>query len=190
MSAKQWGGGFAATLLICSIGVQPVQAETYLKPDKFLLGGWAGLGHVSLDINNTPSRSENALAMGFRAGYATTSRVLIGFEFNGWTLKSYDFNDPSKGESISNFSAFINYFPMEDSPVFVTGGAGRSSYTNNSPTVSGREHGGSWFVGTGYEYPISAQLMLEPQLRYSHGNFSGGQYHVIEMAVGVSWQAR
>ncbi len=119
-----------------------------------------------------------------------TCHALLGVEFNGWTLQSYDVNDPTQGESISNVSAFIHYFPMDDSPVFVTGGAGISSYTNNSPTVSGRDHGGSWFAGTGYEYPISEQLMLEPQIRYSHGNFSGGQYHVFEMSVGVNWQAR
>ena len=190
MSAKQWSKVPAAVLMVCCIGVQPVHAETYLKPGKFLLAGWAGLGHVSLVANNSAGRSENAFAMGFRAGYAMTSYALIGLDFNGWLLKSYNVNDPTKGESISTTSAFINYFPMEDSPVYVTGGAGRSSYTNNSPTVSGRDHGGSWFVGTGYEYPISEQLMLEPQLRYSHGNFSGGKYHVIEMAVGVSWQDR
>lgn len=182
----------SAAILLLGIGMQPQSAhgETYLRPDKFLFGGWVGLGHVSLDANSSAGRSENALALGFRAGYAATSRALIGFELNGWTLKSYDINDPAKGESISNFSAFINYFPMYDSPVFVSGGAGITSYANNTPTVSGRENGGSWFAGTGYEYPVSEQLMLEPQLRYSHGNFSGGKYHVIEMAVGVSWQAR
>ncbi|MGA7593688.1 MAG: outer membrane beta-barrel protein [Gallionella sp.] len=192
MSAIRRGGVFAASLLLCCIGMQPQPAfaETYLKPGKFLFGGWAGLGHVSLDANNGTGRSKNALALGFRAGYATTSRALIGVEFNGWTLKSYNFNDPSSGESISNFSAFIHYLPMDDSPVFVTGGAGITSYANNTPAASGRDNGGSWFVGTGYEYPISGQLMLEPQIRYSHGDFSGGKYHVIEMAVGVSWQAR
>jgi hypothetical protein len=192
MSAIRWNRISAAALLLCCIGMQPqsVHADTFLRPDKFLFGGWAGIGHVSLDANNNAGRSENALALGFRAGYATTSRALIGVEFNGWTLKSYDINNPAKGESISNFSAFINYFPMYDSPVFVTGGAGITSYVNNTPTVSGRENGGSWFVGTGYEYPVSEQLMLEPQLRYSQGSFSGGKYHVIEMAVGVSWQAR
>lgn len=192
MAAMRRWGISAAILLLGCIGMQPnsVFAETFLKPGTYLFGGWAGLGHVSLVANNSAYRSENAFALGFSAGYAMTSYALIGLELNGWLLKSYDYNEPSRGESISNTSVYIHYFPMDDTPAYIAGGAGRSSYTNNSPTVSGRDHGGSWFVGTGYEYTISDQLMLEPQLRYSHGNFSGGQYHVIEMAVGVSWLTR
>jgi hypothetical protein len=192
MSAIRWRRLSLAILLMSFIGMQPrmLFAREYIEPGEFVFGGWAGYGHVNVVETGSAASSGGAFALGFRAGYAIASSTVIGLEVNGWTLKPYDINDPSKGESISNFSVFVNYFPVVNSPVYVAGGAGRTTYVNNSPALSGRDQCGSWFVGTGYEYPISGQFMLEPQLRYSHGNFSGGNYHVLEMVLGMSWHTR
>jgi hypothetical protein len=174
------------------IGMQPriLFARENIEPGEFVFGGWAGYGHVNVVEAGSGASSGGAFSLGFSGGYAIASSAVIGLEVNGWTLKAYDINDPSRGESISNFSGYVNYFPLVDSPVYVAVGAGRTTYVNNSPALGGRDQGGSWFAGTGYEYPISGQLMLEPRLRYSHGNFSGGNYHVLEMALGMSWHTR
>ena len=166
---------------------ETVSAQQYIEPNAFVLGGWAGYGQVDMDIDNSSNSSRGSFALGFRAGYAITSRTIMGIELSGWTLKAYDVKDPSKGESLSNLSAFVNYFPANYSPIYVTGGVGKTSYVNNSPMLSGRDKGGSWFVGSGYEYPVSKQLMLVPQIRYSQGNFTGGNYHVYEISLGMNW---
>jgi Outer membrane protein beta-barrel domain len=181
-----------AYLIIPLIGMLPdsLLAQENIEPNAFVLGGWAGYGQVNVDTDNSSGSSEGAFALGFRAGYTISSRIIMGIELNGWTLKSYNFNDPTKGESISNLSAFISYFPVNNLPIYVSGGAGGTSYTNNDPMLSSSEHGNSWFVGSGYEYPISKQLKLVPQIRYSKGSFTGGNYHVYEMSLGMNWYSK
>jgi len=178
-----------ALLIILFIGICPEarSAQEYMEPDTFSFAGWAGYGSVNVSSDNSSNGPQSALALGFRAGYAINSRFLMGLELNGWTLKSYNYNDPTQGESISNISVFMNYFPVNQLPIYLTGGAGKSSYTNNSPAVGGRDTGRSWFVGSGYEYPISKQWMLVPQIRYGQGNFTGASYRVYEMSLGMNW---
>ena len=134
---------------------KPLFAQEYVEPNTLSFGGWAGYGSVNINKDIGTDSSQSAFALGFRAGYSINSRTILGFELNGWTLKAYDIWDPSKGESFSNLSVFVNYYPANDLPIYLTGGTGQSSYTNNSPTINGRDKGGSWFVGSGYEYPIS-----------------------------------
>jgi len=153
----------------------------------FILGGWAGYGLMNVHTDNISRNSYGTFALSFRGGYTIISKAVIGLELNGWTLKAYDIKDPSKGESVSNVSLFLNYFPFKDLPLYITGGGGQLSYTNNSPEVNGRDKGGSWFVGSGYEIPISYNFNLVPQIRYSQGNITGGNFRVYELAFGINW---
>lgn len=162
-------------------------AEEYRERSGFVVGGWAGYGVMNVSTDNSTRNSNGTFALGLRGGYALSSRVILGLELNGWTLKAYDVNDPSKGESVSNISIFMDYFPFKEIPIYVAGGGGRISYSNNSPNVNGRDKGGSWFLGSGYEYNLSKKLMLVPQLRYSRGNFTGGNFDVFEIALGLNW---
>jgi len=192
MRAVRWETIVQTCLIIPFIGIIPeaVSAQEYIEPNTFSFGGWAGYGSMNVSKDNGSNSSQSAFALGFKAGYTITSRVRMGFELNGWTLKAYNYNDPSQGESIGNLSAFINYFPVNDFPIYLAGGAGKSVYTNNNPTISGRDTGGSWFVGSGYEYPISKQWMLVPQIRYGQGNFTGASYRVYEMSLGMNWNLK
>lgn len=181
---------FITACLIASIfGLRSgdISAQEYIEHEGLIFGGWAGYGLVNVDTDSGSRNSQRGFALGFRGGYAITSRVTAGLELNGWTLKAYDFNDPSKGESISNVSVYISYFPFKHLPVYFAGGGGQTSYTNNSPGVNGRNKGGSWFVGSGYEYQISRKLMLVPQIRYCQGHFWGGKYNAYEIALGMNW---
>jgi opacity protein-like surface antigen len=139
-----------------------------------------------LDSGNISRGSNGTFTLGFSGGYAITSRFVLGVEVNGWTLESYDLEDPSQGESISNVSIGINYFPFV-LPIFIDVGVGQVSYTNNSPNVSGRDKGVSWFLGSGFELPINKNLLFVPQLRYSQGNFTGVDFSVVELTLGIRW---
>lgn len=154
----------------------------------YVIGASAGYGSVDVHTTEVSKDSYGTFALGFRGGYAVTPHAVIGIELNGWTLKPYDFNDdPTKGESVSNVSLFVNYFPFEEIPIYITGGAGQLSYINNSAEVNGRDSGSSWFAGGGYEISLSKEIMLVPQFRYSEGEFTGGDFSVYEFAVGVNW---
>ena len=166
---------------------ETILAQDNVDRNGFALGGWAGYGQMNVNTDNISRSSYGTFALGFSGGYAITSKIVMGIELNGWTLKAFDSKDPSRGESISNISIFINYFPIVGLPLFIEGGGGQLSYTNNSPNVSGRDKGGSWFVGSGYEIPIFQKLIIVPQIRYSQGNFTGGDFKVYELALGMRW---
>ena len=148
--------------------------------------GWAGYGLVDVNTGSSQRGSRSALAMGLRAGYRVTPRTVVGLELSGWTLQAYDFNNPDRGESIGNASAYMDYWPLHALPLYLTLGGGGTSYVNNDPlAVPGRGKGYSWFLGGGYEYPVSAKVALVPQLRYSQGNFSGGDFRAYEISLGL-----
>jgi len=180
---------FLAVFFITIIWMLPeiLLAQDNVDRNGFVLGGWAGYGQMNVNTDNISRSSYGTFALGFSGGYAITSKIVMGLELNGWTLKAFDTKDPSRGESISNISIFLNYFPIVGLPLFIEGGGGQLSYTNNSPNVNGRDKGGSWFVGSGYEIPISPKLIIVPQIRYSQGNFTGGDFKVYELALGMKW---
>ena len=189
MRTKKWIKIFLAGLFITIIWMLPeiILAQENVDRNGFVLGGGAGYGQMNVNTDNISRSSYGTFALGFSGGYVITSKIVMGLELNGWTLKAFNTKDPSRGESISNISMFINYFPIDNMPLFIEGGGGQLSYTNNSPNVNGRDKGGSWFVGSGYEIPISQKLMLVPQIRYSQGNFTGGDFKVYELALGMKW---
>jgi len=186
---NKWIKIFLAGLFIIIIWMLPeiILAQENVDRNGFVLGGWAGYGQMDVNTDNNTRNSYGTFALGFSGGYAITSNIVMGIELNGWTLKAFNTKDPSKGESVSNVSLFLNYFPFVNRPLFIEGGGGQLSYTNNSTNINGRDKGGSWFVGSGYEIPILNKLVLVPQMRYSRGNFTGGDFKVYELALGMRW---
>lgn len=189
MSANRRRTLISAFMIVSIISIFPakIHAAEYIERTGIVIGGWAGYGVMDVNTDDSFGNSHGTFALGLKGGYAITTRFIAGLELNGWTLKAYDTKDPSKGETVSNVSIFINYFPFNHLPVYFYGGGGHLSYTNNSPGVNGRDNGSSWFVGSGYEYYISNKLMLVPQIRYSEGNFTGGNFDVYEVALGINW---
>ena len=165
----------------------PGHALDRIDRSGFALGIGAGYGSVDVRADNVSRNSYGSFALGFRCGYAVAPYAVVGLELNGWTLKGYDAGDPSKGESLGNSSLFVDAFPVGQIPFYLAGGVGRLSYSNNRPGGGGRDTGRSWFLGAGYEIPISARWQAVPQLRYSRGRFTGGNFGVYELSVGLNW---
>jgi len=176
-------------LIVSILGIlqEKISAEDYIERKGIVIGGWVGYGLMNVETDDNSRLSYGTFALGFKGGYAITYRVIMGLEINGWTLKAYNTNDPSKGESLSNISLFINYFPFKYLPIYFAGGGGQLSYTNNNQGVIGRDKSQSWFAGCGYEYQISNKLILVPQIRYCQGNFTGGNFNIYEIALGMNW---
>jgi hypothetical protein len=164
-----------------------VLAEGDITRKGFEMGGYVGYGLVNVKTDNFERGSYGTFALGFQGGYAVTPSSIIGLEVNGWTLKAYNYQDPSEGESVSNISLFLNYFPLNTVPLYISFGGGQVSYTNNSPGVDGRDKGVSWFLGSGYELSLASNIMMAPQIRYSQGNITDGNFGVLEFSIGMHW---
>ena len=177
----------AGVLFLFLILPEVILAQKNTYRNGFMVGGWAGYGQINLNTSTISNSSHGTFALGFCGGYAIYSKVVMGMELNGWTSKTSNLEDPAEGESISNVSIFLNYFPIENLPLFFAGGGGKISYINNIPDVTGRDKGWSWFVGSGYEIPVIKRLVIVPQIRFSRGNFTDGNYKVFELALGLKW---
>ncbi|HEV2486735.1 MAG TPA: hypothetical protein VGT08_14490 [Terracidiphilus sp.] len=137
--------------------------------------------------------NRNAMfAMGFAGGRRLGDRARVGLHLNGWLLQAFDLNDPTVGESVSNFGGVFDFFPFWKSRLFARGGVGLSMYTNNRPTGSNGS-GLGWEVGGGYEIPVRGQFGLAPMVEYASGGLgdvrsgstveTGRRYSVIEFKV-------
>ncbi len=142
------------------------RAQTPL-PCGFWIAGELGNGSVSLS-SDVASRSKGGLAMGLEGGYAFNRVFSLGLRLNGSTLENSNLQDPSKGESVSQFSAMVRVCPWPGTGIFLRGGAGSLRYTNNRP----EEFGGSGtglFLGAGYEFPLWKRLHLAPVVDLAWG---------------------
>jgi hypothetical protein len=180
---------FIIMCLLLSVAAYESYAQDNSIRNGFTFGGNIGYGCMKINHDNSPHESDSTFALGLHGGYAITPKIIAGIELNGWTIKASNLRDPSAGEFINNYSMFVNVFPFEI-PVYFTGGGGVSRYRNNSPDVDGGESGNGWFLGCGYEIPITDTFMCAPQIRYSKGNFSGGDYDVTEVSISFHWYSK
>jgi len=173
-----------AFFILSAAGNGNAQGDNDLRGLTF--GGSIGYGRINYNYDNKAHQNEDTFALGFQGGYAVTRNIILGVEFNGWTLEGFDPWDKTKGESVSNYALFAEIFPFH-SPMYFVGGAGVSRYINNNPRIKGRESGTALFIGCGYEFPITKSLKYAPQIRYSRGSYSGGDYYAAELAIAVHW---
>jgi hypothetical protein len=187
-------------IIICSL-ILVFAYSSYAQDDIIRNGlylgfslGYGNTGYKYQDINT----SDDTLAMGLQAGYAIIPDIILGLETNGWTIRAYNdssyyyyyyyyYEEPTEGESISNVSLFLNVFPFHNRSFYITGGIGKAYYENYSRYEHYKDDGGEWFLGCGYEFPITKRLMYAPQFRYSRGNFSNGEYNVKEISIALHW---
>ena len=133
----------------------------------FWVAGELGSGSASYN-SNVLSHSKTGLAMGLEGGYAFSSRVSLGLRLNGCSLEASNLNDPSQGESISLVAAAVRVYPFPGQGLFLRGGLGSLHYTNNHPmTFDGS--GTGWFLGAGYEFPLTKRLHISPVVDVTQG---------------------
>ena len=133
----------------------------------FWVAGEFGYGTATLDTNAS-SRSKGGFALGLEGGYAFNPVFSVGFRLNGCTLEASNLNDPAKGESLSMFSAMVRVYPWRGQGIFLRGGAGSLRYTNNRPLEFGGS-GTGYFLGAGFEFPVSKRFRIAPVLDFTSG---------------------
>ncbi len=155
-----------------------------------------GSGQLKLDSDEVQRDRVPALSVVFAGGHRVGSRVRAGVQLGGWTLQAFNLNDPTVGESVSAAMALADVFPLRTHPLFVRGGVGIGTYTNNRPT--GRNGSGfAWEGGGGYEIHLSRSLRLVPMVQYCGGHLgqagpldsqTNSRYSVIDFNVGILYR--
>lgn len=137
------------------------------SPSGFWVAGELGYGSATLH-SDVASHSSRGVSMGLEGGYALNSTFSVGLRLNGCSLEASNLNDPAKGESVSLFSAMVRVYPVPGQGLFLRGGAGSLRYTNNHPLAFDGS-GTGFFLGAGYEIPLSNRLRIAPVLDYTWG---------------------
>ena len=156
-----------------------------------------GEGQLKLASDQRPGDRVPTFALGFAGGRQVGQRMRLGLKLNGWLLQAFSPNDPTKGVSVSNVMGIADVFPSPRYRVFVRGGLGWASYTNNqAPGLNG--NGLAWETGAGYEIPLRSHVRLVPMAEYAAGRFgdahdpaealTGRTYSVFELKVALVYR--
>lgn len=142
--------------------------------------GESGEGEFKLSSDQVQSKRDPTFAFGFAGGHRwRTSKARFGLHVNGWLLDAFSINDPTAGQSMTNVMGIIDIFPFRyDDRLFVRGGFGLATYTDNREAGSGG-HGPAWEGGAGYEFPLSEKLSLIPMAEYSGGRLGDANNHIL-----------
>ena len=207
ISKLAWKSCFGAFICLAILGVADravAQAQAFqvspakTQPDRpWWVSGEFGEGQLKLSSVQQQGHSVPTFALGFAGGRQVRDFVRVGVKLNGWTLQASDLNNPTVGESVSNVMGITDVFPLRRRRLFVHGGWGWASYTNNHPGAS-NGNGLGWETGAGYEIPVRRQLRLAPTVEYAAGSFgdvhkpaapqTGRRYSVIEFKLAVVYR--
>lgn len=160
------------------------------------VSGEFGEGQLKFSSDHLQGDRVPTFAMSFAGGRQVREGMRFGLKLNGWTLESSDPYDLTKGESVSNVMGMVDVFPLPRTRLFVRGGFGWASYTNNHLTALNGD-GVGWETGVGYEIPLRGQLRLAPIVEYASGGLGDAhdaarqtvpKYSVLEFKLGVVYR--
>jgi hypothetical protein len=160
------------------------------------VSGEFGEGQLKFSSDQLQGDRVPTFAMSFAGGRQVGESIRFGLKLNGWTLESSDPYDLTKGESVSNVMGMVDVFPLPRTRLFVRGGFGWASYTNNHLTALNGD-GVGWETGVGYEIPLRGQLRLAPIVEYAAGSLGDAQntakmqtggYSVLEFKLAIVYR--
>jgi hypothetical protein len=173
------------------------------SPSLFWAGADIGYASVARLYSVTGDTRQGKFAFAFRGGIQLDPRLLLGVEFDGWTLQSAGNGDPATGEAINTRFLIVQVYPLANSAFFVRGGGGRVVYMNDQPGESGASGSGG-ILGIGYDFGVKRRdgehtaFYVTSSLDYSAGSFSGAtappgvvqdqRYRALTARIGLTFR--
>jgi hypothetical protein len=161
------------SLLAAGLGLAQESATAAAAPSPHWWSG-VGAGAAWLSSDQPPLADRGATwRLDLLAGLKASPRVWLGFKLGGVGLEAGNLNDPSQGESVSEFLAVAEYHAAGREGLFATVGAGWSSYSSGDPAWFDYE-GDGWALeaAVGRVWPISVRWGIAPTLSYSRGSIA------------------
>jgi hypothetical protein len=174
------------SLLTAGLGLAQESAAPTAAPSP---RWWAGVGAGAawMSSEQPPLADRGATwRLDLFAGLKASPRVWLGFKLGGVGLEAGNLNDPSQGESVSEFLAVVEVHAAGRRGFFAAGGAGWSSYTSGDPAWFDHE-GDGWALeaAVGHVWPISVRWGIAPTLSYSRGSIAARGAGVEDLDYGA-----
>jgi hypothetical protein len=171
--------------LCCSVIVPGALAEEKYERSGFWGGVDVGVGFVQQSSEKADGEG-NHFYLGFEGGYTLNPHFLIGLELSGWLLEASNFNDPTKGEGISQIFLITRYYPSTTMGLFAKAGGGYVNQWSNHLGEPSRKSGRGLTFGGGYDFPINKHLAITPFLNYSYWETDDQNHDAWTLGVGFT----
>ena len=156
-------GALALTLLLTATPAA-LAAQDAVPLDGFWIGGGVGIGFGGVSCGVCSASRDDALSASVRIGTALGSRMLVGFEANGWSRSDEEFDF-----RLGALSAVIFFYPSAraSGTWYIKTGIGAVAYQVSAVDevpITARGAGGQ--VEIGRSVGIGSRLVLAPFVNF------------------------
>jgi hypothetical protein len=155
----------ALTVAVLLATTPPVlSAQNAVPLDGFWIGGGVGIGFGGVSCTVCSASRDDALSVSVRLGTALGSRMLVGFEANGWARSEEEFDF-----RLGALSAVIFFYPSAraSGTWYIKTGVGAVAYEVSAVDqipITARGAGGQ--VEIGRSVGIGSKLVLSPFVNF------------------------
>ena len=148
-------------------------------------GFWIGLGlgYGSLGFEDFDAR-EGGLSGQFKLGGTLSQNLLLGIQSTGWT-KSFDEIDGSITFGV--LAAIVQFYPMRDAGLYVSGGAGIGTLYASAFGESDSESGFGFVFGVGYDLRLGGMFSITPFANYMSASINSVNVNAYQFGGAVNW---
>ena len=125
----------------------------------FWISFGVGAGKLSWDCDGCTKEDANGPTGFLRLGGTPSDKVLLGAEFNGWSL------DVGAADVTAGYGAFTVYwYPSAAGGIFLKGGLGGASWQKKDAITTVGSSSGAVLFGMGYDWRVGRKISISPML--------------------------
>ena len=172
----------AAALALLILSAAPLQAQRPQVREGFWIGFGFGYGSLGASCDGCADIDrEGGATFHLRMGGTLAPNLLLGGELNGWATDNSSFGTEIVA---ANASAAVYFYPMATGGLFLKGGLGFATYSeqNGGELTS---DGVGLLLGGGYDIRVSRNFSLTPVVSFYLG--TGGDLEFDGTTVAEGW---
>jgi len=166
--------------------------------DGFWFGAALGSGWARVSCNICQGTNRRGLSGTLRLGGGVSRAVLIGAEVAAWWA-TIDSGADTVHQSLAAFSAAAFWYPSRRRPLYLKLGIGLVTHRADDGTDVITSTAIGPLLGVGYEWPVSARLLVSPFINVALGiaggsvKFNGGKIEsspgvsLAQLGLGITW---
>ena len=156
--------GALAVAILLAAAPAALSAQDAVVLDGFWIGGGVGIGFGGVSCTVCSASREDALAASVRLGTALGSRMLVGFEVNGWARSEDEFDF-----RLGALSAVVFFYPSSraSGTWYIKTGIGAVAYEVSAvdeESITARGASGQFEIGR--SVGIGSKLVLSPFVNF------------------------